>query len=806
MDWNGFRKARSFYNINRAKNFREISDRGLCSQGLCALCQTITFDALGSRIGFRHFSIVNLYTNVMQTSCPLCIMIWESVCSMQDMEELGPVKPILEDRRVYLVSRYCSRMCWGPNYSLQTMERISCIDVVWEWVDTSENDENDEMLDSVPNPVGNDFVGDNELPDETESAKDGVDGMETIKVMADMDDMDDMEDAEDEDNSSDAQNSDKAEDCLVPLDGAGFQSAVGFAEDLERSCTGRDINHTPEDSREITDGRSHLTSLGISVEHNSQISDLFIETQANPLETSFHMIRSWINHCTTNHETCNVRSHHSLDDRSSDLLKFPSRVVDVGLADGSTEPCLVLKEDLRILEPDENFDAWRYVALSYCWGSTGSAMVTTSLNLDERRKRIPEADMPQTIKDAVTFARQLGIRYLWVDAICIIQGQDDLAVADWEWESARMSEIYGCAFLTIIAARASDVHEGFLGPRQPKAQLGVCCKLPYASTTTPGRVGSVWVTQFWQSESIYDEPLFGRAWALQERLLSPRMVIFGSTEMRWECKSLKMTESGITPIGLGTERLDSKLTSKHWDMVVQEYTCRALSQEKDKLPALSGLAREFFNQYGDEYLAGLWQNTLVHGLLWGTGRLSGQGRQIDCNRPSTYRAPSWSWASVEGNVHISSGPGNAVSTQPFDDQYTELLDHSVRVVGFDAFGQVGWGMIVLRGPLNRIEHGMIVASDGHWKLFGDVGGVVKRVSIVLDLPLYGPLTHTSNSTESTPLDEKDIWCLRILSSSALILRKLKDHKSMYERIGKMEVEDRNLLYFDSWEKQIISII
>ena len=121
-------------------------------------------------------------------------------------------------------------------------------------------------------------------------------------------------------------------------------------------------------------------------------------------------------------------------------------------------------------------------------------MVTTSLNLDKRQKRIPEVDMPQTIKDAVTFARQLGIRYLWVDAICIIQGQDDLAVADWERESARISDIYGRAFLIIIAARASDVHGGFLGPRQPKAQLGQYCKLPYASATTPGRVGSVRVT------------------------------------------------------------------------------------------------------------------------------------------------------------------------------------------------------------------------------------------------------------------------------------------------------------------------
>lgn len=151
---------------------------------------------------------------------------------MQEIEELGPVRPILEDHPVYLVLRYCSRLCWGPNYSLQTMEKISCIDVVWEWVETSVHDEKDEMLDSVLNSEGNDSVGRNETPDDGESAKDGVDAQN----------IEDMEDAEDAENSSDAQDSDKAEDRLVHLDGAGSE----LAEELEGSWNSSNINNAPE--------------------------------------------------------------------------------------------------------------------------------------------------------------------------------------------------------------------------------------------------------------------------------------------------------------------------------------------------------------------------------------------------------------------------------------------------------------------------------------------------------------------------------------------------------------------------------
>lgn len=107
----------------------------------------------------------------------------------------------------------------------------------------------------------------------------------------------------------------------------------------------------------------------------------------------------------------------------------------------------------------------QYVALSYCWGSN-VPFTTTSANLQEHRREngITFAQLPETLQDAVLMVRYLGLSYLWVDCLCIIQ--DDLV--DWENEAAQMADVYSNAFLTLAAMRASHCDEGFLGLRTPR--------------------------------------------------------------------------------------------------------------------------------------------------------------------------------------------------------------------------------------------------------------------------------------------------------------------------------------------------
>ncbi|KAF2179911.1 HET-domain-containing protein [Zopfia rhizophila CBS 207.26] len=144
---------------------------------------------------------------------------------------------------------------------------------------------------------------------------------------------------------------------------------------------------------------------------------------------------------------------------------LPSRFVDVGPADGSRHPYLYMPSkdsDYRNLSADSR----RYIGLSYCWGSDPT-LTTTASSLETRKKGIHMMDLPQTIYDAVVITRRLGIGYLWVDALCILQGTDDLAITDWKRESSKMADIYGNAFLTIAAAAPRSGREGIYFSRKP---------------------------------------------------------------------------------------------------------------------------------------------------------------------------------------------------------------------------------------------------------------------------------------------------------------------------------------------------
>lgn len=154
-------------------------------------------------------------------------------------------------------------------------------------------------------------------------------------------------------------------------------------------------------------------------------------------ENAFKVVRDWIHECSTEHEFC----------PSQNVPEMPTRVLDLGDGSGSKLPRLQTTLDLR--RP--------YVALSYCWG--GQQTFTTSLNtFQDRCQGIETTDLPQTIQDAITCTRNLGLRYLWIDSLCIIQDSD----SDKGKEISRMADIYANAEITISAACAESAWSGFL--------------------------------------------------------------------------------------------------------------------------------------------------------------------------------------------------------------------------------------------------------------------------------------------------------------------------------------------------------
>lgn len=448
---------------------------------------------------------------------------------------------------------------------------------------------------------------------------------------------------------------------------------------------------------------------------------------------------------------------------------LPSRVIDVGPADGSRHPYLYVPSESSNYAklPDVS---QRYIALSYCWGSHLWAgkdpQITTTSSLEARKREIRMTDLPQTIRDAVVITRRLGIRYLWVDALCILQGSDTQAKADWERESSKMADIYGSAFLTIAAASARSVHEGIFHDRKLQVEQVV---MKFSAENNGSLDNPVYIQHNPAFRDCIDEPLYHRGWTLQERMLSPRVVVFTRDQLVWNCQTQNMTESGMEMNALGQQRLRTPDVLgdggalMFWHSVVRDYSSRYLTNAADKLPALSGLAAALHQRTGDEYLAGLWKKSVLDDLLWMNKAIySSRGNRVAPSRQPGYRAPSWSWASVHGNIDFHRSSMDSAF------YFAWCLSYHITLSGIDEFGAVSGGWIELRGPLIQVlrlglERGsnLIVQSGA-----GQYSNPVALGKTTLDA---GEKDIAISEPESN--DEfSDIWVLRIKKKAGLVLR------------------------------------
>jgi hypothetical protein len=143
--------------------------------------------------------------------------------------------------------------------------------------------------------------------------------------------------------------------------------------------------------------------------------------------------------------------------QASQTALLPTRIINVGSG----------QDDARLIET--NGQRGTYLILSYCWGKGNDRAKTTRKNIEERRRAIHTKDLPLTIKQAIEMTQRLGFRYLWVDAICIIQVHSNPPkydeLEDWRCEAPKMGQYYRDATLTIAAAAATDSEHGFVSER-----------------------------------------------------------------------------------------------------------------------------------------------------------------------------------------------------------------------------------------------------------------------------------------------------------------------------------------------------
>ncbi|KAI1123709.1 heterokaryon incompatibility protein-domain-containing protein [Nemania abortiva] len=359
-------------------------------------------------------------------------------------------------------------------------------------------------------------------------------------------------------------------------------------------------------------------------------------------EAAFAKISQWLRECTHNHTCYN----------GNRLTPLPKRVVYVGDSDGN---------QLRLYET-ENEPA-KYMCLSHCWGTT-QVTKTTTASLRQYKNNIPWADLSTTFRHAITVTRKLGIQYIWIDSLCIIQDSEE----DWRIESSKMASIYENSYLTVAATKSGGGTGGCFSTASPeyKAVELIC-------DDDDGITYPVYVRR-----NLHDNynvgpgnnPLLKRGWVFQERLLSPRVLHFGMQEVLWECmeaaececsyvknkKELQLSSVseyllrqmlGKISHGIKLASQSSQVLRGRWHEIVAEYSSLDLTFQKDIFPALSGVAKQMQRVRGSKYLAGLWEDNLIEDLLWGTFSLS-------ADRPSKWRAPTWSWASVNGRIQYNS--------------------------------------------------------------------------------------------------------------------------------------------------------
>lgn len=364
----------------------------------------------------------------------------------------------------------------------------------------------------------------------------------------------------------------------------------------------------------------------------------------------FNILRilNWAKNCDQHHAAC----HENLPGSSSGDKAAPRRLIDVGFPE---------QPDVRLIVTDGQ--PLKYAALSYCWGANQTGCTTTDETVSQMIQGVSLALLSQTIQDAVTVVRKLGIRYLWVDALCIIQGRKQNV--DWMDELKRMGHIYSNAYLTIAATAASAASQGFLAQRN-RSGIPIDFRAR-KNDRCEGRVFFRGCTKIATSfrEDVEGSPLLQRAWVKQERILSRRMVHFSSKQIYWTCRMSIYSEDGQEDtdggmetaafihclrsfglsLGLAREQKNmiQGLFFRSWADLIQEYSALQLTYESDRLPALAGIADIASRIVPGQYLSGIWEANLAAGLLWRPAKYPAKLSGIVC-------VPSWSWASVIGPI------------------------------------------------------------------------------------------------------------------------------------------------------------
>ena len=522
------------------------------------------------------------------------------------------------------------------------------------------------------------------------------------------------------------------------------------------------------------------------------------------------LARRWLTECLQSHKNCPPPAVHQ--------KFYPSRLLNLGNTLNATT--------CRLQNCAAEIPTGPYCTLSHRWGK-GEFVNLRSETLHKLERGISTSSLSKKFQDAIYAVRSLGVHYLWIDALCIIQDSPE----DWGKEAACMAEIYAKSYCNIAATDAINGRGCFVN--RPICRVKPC--LLDSSIFTKASLGhyAIAYDDFW-SINLRNAPLHRRGWVLQERLLSPRTIHFSSKQIFWECgqhtacesyprgipsqiknprtKAWRLFDSvlsGSQPTLLPeVHREHSKLHLAHeqWKHAVEWYMECRISYSKDKLSAIAGIAHTVAGITCERYLAGLWENEdLAIQLLWHV--LS--RRQAD-NSPSQrselYRAPSWSWACLEATI-VWDWPSS------YNKILVSVVEATATPRGSDNMCEISYAALKVCGCLfeAKLEIAHVKADgsydeDGEYNLLIEYEEIYEDDSVVsLALPIEGPVIHLDTALEPTPTS--NVYCLPMCTEWAgkpgsgavriagLLLLQNPQAETQYSRIGIFGLDTAEACHF-----------
>lgn len=420
---------------------------------------------------------------------------------------------------------------------------------------------------------------------------------------------------------------------------------------------------------------------------------------------TWHLVEWWLSTCVATHKACGF-THGS--------KWAPTRLLKLNAAN----------DTFQLVSNDEVNPGSLCAALSHCWGSKSwaSRLILNSDNDASLSREQPLAMLPTTFRDAFTIVRRLNLQYIWIDRFCIYQDSEE----DWQKEASMMDTVYRNSYVCISALSANVDDGGCFFTRDLQAVKPSIVSISRDGESQPELYSAFRLdSNAWQ-RTFSREVLISRAWVVQERLLVPRILHFGKDQIYWECNEEFRSETNpdyewrrteaarykdfadfselqtAWKVLIGGHIPDKKdptvALGNEWLGILRFYSGRELSHEQDKLVAISAIAKDMkrrLENLGEptDYFAGIWGLWLLHSLLWSVSAYAAQK-----HRPQHYRAPSWSWASVDSAVH----PG-AVEFWHSSDRWVASVAHvEVTHLTDDDTGRVVSGAVTLRETLLRV--------------------------------------------------------------------------------------------------------